>query len=257
MAVVASHLATRLKRQSEVDRLREALIGSVSHELRTPLASILGAASVIGQAPAVASDERLAPLATMIREEVERLNSDIQNLLDATRISSEGISPKLESVDPADLINGACERCERRLKSHVLEVDLPDELPFVVTDVLLVEQALTQTLDNAAKYSPAGGVIRITADIERDYVKINVTDHGAGLTSQERRRLKERFFRGSRHAVSRPGSGLGLWIADSFVSASGGSLDIQSDGVARGTTASISLPKTREDLQSMEGRADE
>jgi two-component system sensor histidine kinase KdpD len=100
VAAFTSHLATRLRRKDEIDRLRDALIGSVSHELRTPLASIIGAASVIAEARAVRSDERLSTLAGVVRDEAERLNHDIQNLLDATRISSEGIRPKREWISP-------------------------------------------------------------------------------------------------------------------------------------------------------------
>ena len=121
IAAVTSHLATRLRRRDEIDRLREALIGSVSHELRTPLASILGASSVIANAESVKSNAHLSTLANVIREEADRLNHDIQNLLDATRISSEGVRPKREWIDPADLVNIAIERRHRVLAAVVDE----------------------------------------------------------------------------------------------------------------------------------------
>ena len=99
-------------------QLREALIGSVSHELRTPLAAILGAATVLGAAPAVAGDKKLKALADGVRDEAERLNNDIQNLLDASRISSDGVRPHIEWADPADIVNSAIERCCNRLAGH-------------------------------------------------------------------------------------------------------------------------------------------
>ena len=103
------------KMRSETELLREALIGSVSHELRTPLASILGAATVLTQSPAIAKDERLTSLAAVVRDEAERLNNDIQNLLDATRISRGQVKPRLEWIEPLDIVNSALERRQRRL----------------------------------------------------------------------------------------------------------------------------------------------
>src|SRR5207244_543571 len=95
------------KMRSETDLLREALIGSVSHELRTPLASILGAATVLSKSPTVAGDQRLTSLASVVRDESERLNNDIQNLLDATRISRKQVTPRNEWIEPQDIVNSA------------------------------------------------------------------------------------------------------------------------------------------------------
>ena len=144
------------KMRSETELLREALIGSVSHELRTPLASILGAATVLSKSPAVASDERLTSLAGVVRDEAERLNNDIQNLLDATRISREQITPRQEWIEPQDIVNSALERRRRRLAGHKVSLDLDSNLPLIYVDAVLVEQAFVQIVDNAAKYSPAG-----------------------------------------------------------------------------------------------------
>ena len=96
--------------RTEAERLRDALLGSVSHELRTPLASILGAATTLAGSQIVRSDARLSSLATVVREEAERLNHDIQNLLDATRISSDGVRPNFEWSEVADIVNAAIER---------------------------------------------------------------------------------------------------------------------------------------------------
>ena len=147
---------TEAKMRSETELLREALIGSVSHELRTPLASILGAATVLANAPALAKDERLLALAGVVRDEAERLNSDIQNLLDATRISRQQVRPKLQWVEPVDIVNAAIEHRRRRLAGHPVTLDLDSNLPIVRADPAQVEQALIQILDNAAKYSSDG-----------------------------------------------------------------------------------------------------
>ena len=122
------------KMRSETELLREALIGSVSHELRTPLASILGAATVLSKSPVIAKDERLNALAGVVRDEAERLNNDIQNLLDATRISREQIRPRQEWIEPQDIVNSALERRRRRLSSHSVSLDMDSNLPLIYVD---------------------------------------------------------------------------------------------------------------------------
>jgi len=227
------------------ETFREALIGSVSHELRTPLAAILGAASVLARAPAVAEDDRLAQLAEIVRGEADRLDSDIQKLLDASRISSDGLRPQSVWTDPADLVDAALEPRGRRPEDRRIEVNLPEELPLVYVDPMLVTQALRQIVDNAAKYSPAGSTIRIGAREAGEHVVVDVRDEGMGVTDEEKERLFERFYRSPRHSAAQPGSGLGLWIAQAFVRAIGGQLTIDSGGRDRGTTVTVRLPAPR------------
>jgi two-component system sensor histidine kinase KdpD len=228
--------------RSETELLREALIGSVSHELRTPLASILGAATVLSKSAPIARDERLNSLATVVRDEAERLNNDIQNLLDATRISRAQIKPRQEWIEPQDIVNSALERRRRRLAGHQVSLDMDSNLPFVYVDPVLVEQAFVQIVDNAAKYSSPGTPITVGAKRNGHDVVLSVHDSGVGLTAEENAQLGQRFFRGARHAASISGSGLGLWIAKAFVGANGGKLMAESAGADRGTTVSIHLP---------------
>lgn len=256
VAIVTSQLAVGLRRNSEIadraiqearmraetDHLRDALIGSVSHELRTPLAAILGATSVICSSPAVQAEPRIAALAGVVRDEAARLNNDIQNLLDASRISSEGVRPLLEWAEPADIINSALERCRTKLAGHQVEVQLSDELPIVQVDAVLIEQALGQILDNACKYSAPGSLIKIDGRLDQEHIVISVADEGLGLVSEEKAHLGERFFRGSRHLATIPGSGLGLWIASAFLRANGGHFEAISTGEGLGLTISIYLP---------------
>jgi two-component system, OmpR family, sensor histidine kinase KdpD len=235
-----------VKMRSETELLREALIGSVSHELRTPLSSILGAATVLANAPTLASDRRLLALVGVVRDEAERLNSDIQNLLDATTISRQQVRPKPQWVEPVDLVNAAIEHRRRRLAGHPVTLDLDANLPIVRADPAQLEQALMQILDNAAKYSPDGAPIQVAAHPTAQAVVLSVHDHGAGLTDEEKSQVGERFFRGPRHAVTTSGSGLGLWIANAFVTANGGRLEVDSEGADRGTTVSLYLPVSPE-----------
>jgi two-component system sensor histidine kinase KdpD len=230
------------KMRSETELLREALIGSVSHELRTPLASILGAATVLSKSAAVAKDERLTALASVVRDESERLNNDIQNLLDATRVSRAQIRPRQEWIEPQDIVNSALERRRRRLSGHSLSLDMDSNLPLIYVDAVLVEQAFVQIVDNAAKYSPPGSPIAIAAKRNGHDVVLSVHDTGVGLTAEEKAQLGQRFFRGPRHAATTSGSGLGLWIAKAFVGANGGKIEADSSGADQGTTVSIHLP---------------
>src|SRR5258707_900051 len=230
------------KIRSETELLREALIGSVSHELRTPLASILGAATVLSESTAIAKDGRLTSLAGVVRDEAERLNNDIQNLLDATRISRKQIRPRQEWIEPQDIVNSALERLRRRLSGHNVSLDMDCDLPFIYVDAVLVEQAFAQIVDNAAKYSPPGSPIAVAAKCNDRDVVLSVHDDGVGLTAEENAQLGERFFRGARHAATTSGSGLGLWIAKAFVTANGGKIEAASAGADQGTTVSILLP---------------
>jgi two-component system sensor histidine kinase KdpD len=237
-----AHALTEAKMRSESELLREALIGSVSHELRTPLASILGAATILHNAPALAADNRLRALTGVVRDEAERLNNDIQNLLDATTISRQQVRPKLQWIEPVDLVNAAVEHRKRRLAGHPVTLDLDSNLPIVRADPAQVEQALMQILDNAAKYSSDGAPIRVAARPNGQSVVLSVHDCGAGLSAEEKRQVGGRFVRGPRHAATTSGSGLGLWIANAFISANGGKVEIESEGINRGTTVSIHLP---------------
>ena len=250
VAVVIGKLAAdvrKAKMREQADALREALIGSVSHELRTPLATIVGSASVLAQSPDVARNPHLAPLVQGLREEAERLNDHIQNLLDATRISNEGIQPHAEWVDPGDVVNAAIERKRRLLAGHQVSVSVADDLPLVRLDPMLVEKALGQLIENAVKYSPPATLIDIKAEPNRGLVRIAVTDRGIGMTNDERERIFERFYRSPRHHDGIPGSGLGLWIAHSLVAACDGHMESFSAGIGDGATVSIYLPVQPQD----------
>jgi two-component system sensor histidine kinase KdpD len=119
---------------------------------------------------------------------------------------------------------------------------MDSNLPFIYVDAILVEQAFVQMVDNAAKYSPVGSPITLAAKKNGHNVVLSVHDSGVGLTAEESARLGERFFRAPRHASTVSGSGLGLWIAKAFVTANGGTIAAESEGIDRGTTVSIHLP---------------
>jgi two-component system sensor histidine kinase KdpD len=247
-----AHAIGEARMRAQTEQLREALIESVSHELRTPLASILGAATVLSAAPALARDSKLKALALDVRNEAERLNNDIQNLLDATRISSNGLTPHVEWAEPSDIINSAIDRCRRRLADRVILSDLTADLPLIHVDPVLVQQALIQIFDNAVKYSPPGSTITVLARADDGHIAISVTDEGCGLTTPEQERMWERFERGERHVAITSGSGLGLWIANAFIAANDGTMSATSAGSGLGTTMTIELPVAQAAVPQLE-----
>jgi two-component system sensor histidine kinase KdpD len=251
-----AHAISEARMRSQTEQLREALIGSVSHELRTPLASILGAATVLSAAPALANERKLRALVHDVRDEAERLNNDIQNLLDASRISSDGIKPHIEWADPADIVNSAIERCRHRMSDRRLALDLPRDLPLIRVDPVLVQQALVQIFDNAVKYSHPGSQISVAARARDRSMILSVSDEGAGLTAAEQAKIWDRFARGERHAATTSGSGLGLWIANAFIAANGGKVSASSEGPSLGTAVVSELPVTQAAVQ-LESDADE
>jgi K+-sensing histidine kinase KdpD len=230
----------RLHLQAQL--LRDAFHGTLSHELCTPLAAIRGSASVLESMPAIRGDHRIHSLVGDISEEAAQLDGFIQNLLNATRVIAGGISPHLEWTDPRDIVNAAVKGRARRLTAHRVEVEFADDLPLVNVDSGLIEESCGQLLENAAKYSPSGSTIAVGARAEQGCVILSISDQGVGITPDEQQQLGRRSFRSRRHQATIPGSGLGFWIASTFVRANGGTIDISSRGQGQGTIASIALP---------------
>jgi K+-sensing histidine kinase KdpD len=226
--------------------LRDALIGGVSHELRSPLASILGTCSVLNQMPVILSDRKSHELVEAIHDQAGQLDGEIRDLLDATRISAKGIQPQLTWTDPTDIVNAAVKQKARRLASHRVALDLQQDVPLIHVDSVLIEQAIGQILENAAKYSPAGTAIKVASRREVSSVVLSVSDQGSGLTAEEKEQLGKSGFRGKRQPIGGVGSGLGLWIASTFVSANGGTLHADSRGPNLGTTKSLRFPTATE-----------
>jgi len=244
------------KTLAQTEELRDALIGSVSHELRTPLTSIIGGASTLLKSPNAAGDPQVASLASSIRDEAMRLDNDIQNLLDAARITSKSLRARHDWTDPTDIINAAVERASLRHPNRSINLKFASDLPLIQVDPVLVEQALGQIIANAAKFSCAPSTIQIDAEVEDQRLIISVRDEGAGLTVDEKSKLAERFFRGQRHVGKVSGSGLGMWIANTFIVGSGGKLEALSPGEGQGTTIRVVFPITQHDRSEIEMQED-
>ena len=234
-------LAERKLRQ-RTDELRDILVDSVSHELRTPLAGIMGAASVLAAVPDLAARAPLGSLATGIEQEARRLDRLIQDVLDLGRIRAGALQPRLDTVDPADIVNDALDTAADRLRGRGVSRSFREPLPLIRVDPVLLAQALVNVIENAAKYTRDGASIRIAVERGEAGCIITVSDDGPGLDAREAEDIFERFHRGERHADIAGGSGLGLTIARIFVEANGGRIVASSEGPNRGTAMRIHLP---------------
>lgn len=180
----------------EADILKTALIGTASHELRSPVAAILGSVSVLDQMPAFRTNAKLRSLVAGMRREANRLDHDIQNLLDTARITDTGVTPRFLWTDPADILGAAIRQRSDRVAADRFKLDIDPGLPLLNIDPILIEQAVGQIIENAAKYSPADTDIRVVARAEDGHILLSVTDLGVGLTEEEAGHLFRRAMRG-------------------------------------------------------------
>ena len=213
--------STRLA--TETDRLRTALLSSVSHDLRTPLVTIIGAAGSLTD-PDDLPEAIRRELAELIREEGERLDRYVQNLLDMTRLGHGALRPHLSAVDLAEVIGSARHRMRAILRLHPLTTDLPQPLPQVQADPVLLEQVLFNIIDNAAKYAPEGSEIAISAKTNGTLLTLTIADSGPGIPLEDRDRIFEMFFRVESGDRQRAGTGLGLAICKGLIESMGGSI---------------------------------
>jgi two-component system sensor histidine kinase KdpD len=224
---------------AETDRLRAALLTSISHDLRTPLASILGSATSLSET--MDASTRL-DLIHNIRDEAERLNRFIGNLLDMTRLEAGALAPAGSLADLSDVVGAVLRRAARILAAHRVEVELQPGLPMLAIDMVLFEQVLFNMLDNAAKYAPPGSTVRLCAWREADAVRIQVLDEGEGIPAAQLDRVFDKFYRVRGADRRRAGTGLGLAICRGFVEAMGGTITAGNRTDRSGAVFTITLP---------------
>jgi two-component system sensor histidine kinase KdpD len=225
---------------AESERLRNALLASISHDLRTPLASIVGASSSLLERGAQVSETDRAELLGAIHEEAQRMAGLIDNVLDMARIQAGAASLNLQWQPLEELVGATLKRLERRLAAHRVAVHIPDDVPLVYADGVLIGQVLANLLDNAAKYTPPGTQISISAEAGANEVRVAVADEGPGLPPGEEKRIFEKFHRAA-HERPQSGVGLGLSIAKAIVQAHGGVIEAE-NLPAGGAVFRFSLP---------------
>ncbi len=245
LAIERTNLAEdvdRARLTAETDRLRSALLTSISHDLRTPLASILGSITSLRAYSKTFDETAKDELMGTIQEEAERLNRFIANLLDMTRLESGAIEPRFAAVDLPEVVSSAVKRAQRILTGHRVELQLAPDLPLLRLDFVLFEQVLFNLLDNAAKYSPTGSVIRLQAARADSGVEVRIADEGDGIPPEDLEHIFDKFYRVHAGDQRRAGTGLGLAICRGFVEAMGGTIVAANRMDRKGAVFTIRLP---------------
>ena len=222
--------------QAETERIRNALLSSISHDLRTPLAVISGASSSLAEGgERLAASERAA-LAQSIFRESQEMSELIAKVLQMTRLESGALALERDWCSINEIAAAVVRRLKPRLADHLMMVDLPGELPLLRVDGALIEQALANLLDNAARHTPARTLVRLRAQVEGGEMVVSVEDFGPGLPEGDLERLFDKFRHGRRGGV-----GLGLAICRAIIALHGGRIWAERlPGV--GTAFRFSLP---------------
>ncbi len=233
LQALASLLAIALERihyvevaqQAQVDtaseRLRSSILSALSHDLRTPLTVLVGLADSLALGSGLNPRQQEAAIA--IRDQSLRLNSLAENLLDMARLQADKIRLHREWQPLEEVIGASIKLLEQALSDHPVKVTLPTDLPLLEFDAVLMERVLCNLLENAAKYTPPGTSIEITAALAGDMAKIRVRDFGAGIPDDRRQHIFDMFVRGVSES-SLPGVGLGLAICKAIIEAHGGTI---------------------------------
>ena len=226
----------------ETEQLRSALLASVSHDLRTPLTSMRGSIdSLLALGEAIPLEDR-RELLEGTRDEAERLDRYIQNLLDMTRLGHGALKLARDWVSPADIVGSSLNRLRAVLASLQVITEVPAELPLLYVHAALIEQALVNVLENAARFSPPRGRLELRAGATDSELFFSVSDEGPGIPEEERAKIFDMFYTAARGDRGGQGTGLGLAICQGMVGAHGGRISV-TDGIeGRGTCITLHLP---------------
>lgn len=227
VALTISHLALRLRNESETarlaqlesekDRVRSSLLSSISHDLKTPLAAIIGSASSLLQRASL-KDPEARDLLENIQTEGERLTRLVHNVIETSRLESGTILRK-ERCSLEELIGVSIERVEKLIGDRKVTLDIPDNLPLIELDEVLMQQLFINLLENAARHTPPGTQIDLSAWLEGNSLWVQFADRGPGLAADELERVFEKFYHAKSSAA---GAGLGLAICRAIANAHGG-----------------------------------
>lgn len=225
---------------------RDRVLLSVVHELRTPLTHVVGYAELLSGRARPRHASEIGEMSAAIQSASSTMLRLMDDLVEATQVQADGFSLKTRPVDLGNLIQGAVVGFDVQQTAHRLTVDLPDHWLAACADPERVHQVLVNLLSNAVNYSPGGGEITIRARTLGEQVRVEIEDHGIGLTSEDQRHVFERFFRASGgRTVRERGSGLGLAIVKDLVEAHGGQVGVRSQ-LGQGSTFWFTLPSADE-----------
>ncbi len=251
LAAIAIERASFAEKASQAEMLRNteklqtALLNSISHELRTPLATVTGVLTSLEELEKQPAENKLdegtrLELIHSATRQAGRLNHLVGNLLDMTRLEAEAIRLNKEPTDLQDLVVTVAGQMKEELALHPLVVNIPDNLPEITIDAVLIGQVLTNLLDNAVKYSKPGDPIEITVNETGNEVKVAVKDCGIGIPEEDLEHVFGKFYRVQRQEMI-AGTGLGLSICKGILETHGGRIWAVNNP-NQGVTITFALP---------------
>ncbi|KXZ64680.1 Sensor protein KdpD [Acinetobacter venetianus] len=227
---------------AETEKLRSALLSSVSHDLRSPLAAMIGSADTLKYYGEQMPETDRHELLDTIHIEGERLDRYIQNLLDMTRLGHQGLTLSRAWIGVDELIGSATERLKRYQPHVSIKISFAEELPELYVHPALIEQAVFNVLENAAKFSPENVPIEVNIQQIESYLQIEIEDQGVGIPEDEREQIFDMFYTMQRGDRGKTGTGLGLSIVKAIIGAHMGSIEAFSGKHGQGTLIRIRLP---------------
>ncbi|HZD87739.1 MAG TPA: ATP-binding protein [Gaiellaceae bacterium] len=232
---------SRVAELRRLSQLRADFVSLVSHELRSPMAAVIGAARTLQERWRMLNSEQRDSFLALIGDETSRLAALVGDVLDTSRIEAGTFSYRFEDLDLARLVEDAVGAASFAQQDVKVVARVHGTLPPVRGDRARLRQVLVNLIDNAVKYSPEGGEVRVNAAAVNGAVRIAVRDEGPGIPHDQRARIFEKFGRADIAGASKPGTGLGLFIARSIAEAHGGTLEVTTTAPP-GTTFTLTLP---------------
>jgi two-component system, OmpR family, sensor histidine kinase KdpD len=224
---VALERFSRVEAAREGERLRSTLLDSVTHELRTPLTAIRAAATSLLSQPTLGDDQR-HEMFMIVDEESARLDRLIGQTVEMAQLDASGIHLRLRSQKLREVVEMALEDSRLLLRGRPVSVEIPPDLPAVLMDRELIRRVFRHLLENAARYSPAGSPIQISATLPTNRLLVTVADQGQGIEEGEQPFIFDKFYRGNHHRQQPQGTGMGLAIVQAILSAHQGGIDVVS-----------------------------
>jgi signal transduction histidine kinase len=234
----------RVEELARLSQLRADFVSLVSHELRSPMAAVIGAARTLQDRWRMLSAAQRESFLALIGDETARLAELVADVLDTSRIEAGTFSYRFEEVDLGRVVDEAIETAVLAQQEVQVVASVHGALPTIRGDHARLRQVLGNLIENAVKYSPEGGEVRVAAAAGNGTVRISVRDAGPGIPRDQQARIFEKFGRADVEGGSKPGTGLGLFIARSIAEAHGGALDVSS-GAGQGSTFTLTVPVGR------------
>jgi signal transduction histidine kinase len=234
----------RVEELGRLSQLRADFVSLVSHELRSPMAAVIGAARTLQDRWRMLTAPQRESFLALIGDETARLAELVGDVLDTSRIEAGTFTYRFEEVELDRVVDEAVEAAALAQQEVPVVASVRGALPTIRGDRTRLRQVLANLIENAVKYSPEGGEVRISAAAANGAVRISVRDVGPGIPPDQQTRIFEKFGRADVAGSSKPGTGLGLFIARSIAEAHGGSLEVSS-GAEPGSTFTLTLPVGR------------